>query len=73
MAEKIDINNRKKAEIQIMNEENEKKINSLEEAKHTLNKEIEKLNIELTQLKSEENNLKLLNDSTLKKNKIIKN
>ena len=50
-----------------------KKINNLEEAKHTLNKEIEKLNIELTQLKSEENNLKLLNDSTLKKNKIIKN
>ena len=50
-----------------------KKINNLEEAKKTLNKEIEKLNIELTQLKSEKNNLKLLNDSTLKKNKIIKN
>ena len=67
LAEKIEINNRKKAEIQIMNEENEKKINNLEEEKGILNEEIEKLKLELNNLKGIANNLKILNDSNLKK------
>ena len=67
LAEKIEINNRKKAETQIMNEENEKKINNLEEEKNILNEKIEKLKIDLNNLKGAENNLKILNDSNLKK------
>ena len=67
LADKIEINNRKKAEMQIMNEENEKKINNLEEEKLTLNKELEKLNLKLNDLKGVEKNLKILNDSNLKR------
>lgn len=67
LADKIEINNRKKAEMQILNEENEKKINNLEEEKLTLNKELEKLNLKLNDLKGVEKNLKILNDSNLKR------
>ena len=70
LADKIEINNRKKAEMQIMNKENKKKINNLEEEKLTLNKELEKLNLKLNDLKGVEKNLKILNDSNLKR-KII--
>ena len=41
-----------------MNEENEKKINNLEEAKHTLNEEIEKLKESNNLLNKEKKKLK---------------
>ena len=67
IAGKIEEDNRKKAEIQCMNEENEKKITLLTEEKNNLNNELEQLKIELLNLKNAENNLKLLNESNSKK------
>ena len=69
IAAKIEEENRKNAEKQWMNEENEKKIEMLTEEKNNLNHDIEKLKIELINLKNKENNLKILNESNLKKKK----
>ena len=69
IAGKIEEDNRKKAEIQFMNEENEKKISLLTEEKNNLNNELEKIKIELLNLQNTEKNLKLLNESNLKKKK----
>ena len=56
IAEKIEKENRKKAEIKITNEDNEKKISLLNDEKHNLNNEIEILKIDLLKLKNNENN-----------------
>ena len=60
VAGKIEEDNRKKAEAQIMNEENEKKISALNEEKNNLNNDIEKMKIELLNLQNKEKNLKML-------------
>ena len=66
LANKIEEDNRKKAEIQIFNEENENKVNTLTDEKFNLNNELEKLKTELNKLKNDENILKIENDSKLK-------
>ena len=77
LANKIEEDNRKKAEIQIFNEENENKVNTLTDEKFNLNNELEKLKTELNKLKNDENILKIENDSKLKGQKdnqeLIKN
>ena len=69
LAGKIEEENRKNAENQWMNEENEKKIGLLTEEKNNMNNDVEKLKIELMNLKNKEKNLKLLNESNLQKKK----
>ena len=63
---KIENNNRRNAEIQISNEENEQKMNQLEEEKNNLITELEKLKLTDSELKNREKNLNLLNDSNKK-------
>ena len=69
LAGKIEGDNRMKAEIQCSNEENEKKISTLTEEKNNLNNDLEKLKIELLNLKNTEKNLKMLTDSNMKRKK----
>ena len=69
LAGKIEEENRRKAEIQCTNEENEKKISTLTEEKNNSLKDIEKLKIELLNLKNSENNFSILKDSCLKRKK----
>ena len=61
--QKIEQRNRKNAEIQILNEENEQKIMNLEDEKNSLVKDLEKHKIMLMNLKNKEQNLNLLNES----------
>ena len=61
--QKIEQKNRKNAENQILNEENEQKIFNLEEEKNILTEELEKNKILLLNLKNKENNLNILNES----------
>ena len=63
---KIENNNRRNAEIQISNEENEQKMNQLEEEKNNLTNEFENLKLTYSELKNREKNLNLLNDSNKK-------
>ena len=69
VAAKIEEENRKKAEAQIMNEENEKKISTLNEEKINLNNDMEKMKIELLNLQNTEKNLKILKESNMKRQK----
>ena len=69
IAGKIEEDNRKNAEIQIMNEENEKKISNLNDEKNNLNSEIEKMKLDLINLQNKEKNLKILNESNIKRKK----
>ena len=64
---KLEKYNRKNAENEILNEENELKYNQLMENKEIFKNELEKLKFELTGMKNNENNLKLLKNSNLKK------
>ena len=64
--QKIEKKNRKNAEIQILNEENEQKMLNLEEEKNNLIEELEKNKILLSNLKNKEQNLNLLNESNKK-------
>ena len=61
--EKIEKKNRKFAEIQLINEENEQKILSLQDEKQSLSNELESRKIYLLKLKYKEDNLNLLNES----------
>ena len=63
---KIEKRNRKNAEIQILNEENEQKVINLQEEKISLQDELEKKKIMLLNLKYKEKNLNLLNESNKK-------
>ncbi len=63
--EKIEKKNRKNAEIQIMNEENEQKILNLKDEKQNLLHELETQKIYLMKLKYKEDNLNLLNLSLI--------
>ena len=64
--QKIEKRNRKNAEIQITNEENEQKIINLQDKKQSLLHELENQNIILLKLKNKEDNLNLLNESNKK-------
>lgn len=64
--QKIEQRNRKNAEIQILNEENEQKIIYLEDEKNSLIKDLEKYKIVLMNLKNKEHNLNMLNESNKK-------
>ena len=73
LSEKMNINfkeiekrNRKYAEIQTTNEENEQKLSNLEDEKNTLLHELESQKITLLKLKNKENNLNLLCESNKK-------
>jgi hypothetical protein len=63
---KIEKRNRKYAEIQTANEENEQKLSNLEDEKNSLLHELESQKIILLKLKYKENNLNLLNESNKK-------
>ena len=62
----IEKRNRKYAEIQTTNEENEQKLSNLEDEKNTLLHELESQKITLLKLKNKENNLNLLCESNKK-------
>lgn len=62
----IEKRNRKYAEIQTTNEENEQKLSNLEDEKNTLLHELESQKITLLKLKNKENNLNLLYKSNKK-------
>ena len=64
--QKIEQQNRKNAEIQILNEENEQNMIYLEEEKNVLTEELEKNKIILLNLKNKELNLNMLNESKKK-------
>ena len=63
---KIENSNRRNAEIQISNEENEQKMNQLEEEKNNLTNELESLKLTYSKLLNQEKNLNLLNESNKK-------
>lgn len=58
--------NRKNAEIQITNEENEKAYEEIEKNNKILRETLGKLQLELAELESKENNLNLINESNMK-------
>ena len=58
--------NRKNAEIQITNQENEKAYEEIEKNNKILRETLGKLQLELTELESKENNLNLINESNMK-------
>ena len=64
--QKIEKKNRKNAEIQITNEENEQKVLNLKDEKQNLLHELETQKIYLMKLKYKEDNLNLLNESNKK-------
>ena len=64
---KVESINREKAEIQILNEENEKKLNDLKEENELYKDEIQKIKLELIEMKNKNNNLNVLKNSCIKK------
>ena len=66
MFQKIEQKNRKNAEIQILNEENEQNMIALEEDKNALIEELERNKIIMLKLKNKEDNLNMLNESKKK-------
>ena len=59
--------NRENAEIQLINEENENKFNYLKKEGENLLDKMEKLNIDLDNLKNKEKNFRIIKDSNYKK------
>jgi hypothetical protein len=70
---KVESINREKAEIQILNEENEKKLNDLKEENELYKDEMQKIKLELTEMKYKSNNLNVLKSPYIKKYKIPRN
>ena len=64
---KIEEKNRVNAEIEIINEENEQQINILKDKNEMFKKKAERLKFELEDIINQQNNLKILKDSELKK------
>ena len=74
---KVENKNRQNAEIQIINEENEIKYKELKEKNEMFNKDLERLKLELVNIKNKQNNLNILKESNIKQindfEKIINN